>query len=117
MIRKILKEMVNSAEKHQQEMKNSKYHKRISVSYKRSREESSFENLPLISLILKRIHNEYKDVVFSLCTMVCDEEKVECVLEFSTDQDWISIIKGYESSIEVCEDEYKPDPQTPTFDL
>ena len=49
--------------------------------------------------------------------MVCDEEKVECVLEFSTDQDWISIIKGYESSIEVCEDEYKSNPQTPTFDL
>ena len=98
-------------------MKEAEYHKRISVSYKRSREESSFENLPLISLILKRIHNEYQDVVFSLCTMVCDDEKVECVLEFSTDQDWISIIKGYESSIEVREVDYEPEPQPPMLEL
>lgn len=90
------------AEERQRVMESSQNRRRVSVSYRRSKEETYFENLPLISLILKRVYNDYEEsAVFSLWKMECNEEKVECVLEFSDDRDWVEIIRKYESSIEV----------------
>ena len=100
--RKKLKEMIVFAEEKQKVMESSQNHTFVSVSYGRSKEEIYFENLPLISLILKRVFNEYNEkIVFSLLKMQCNETRVECVLEFSNDDDWVGIIKKYESSIEV----------------
>ena len=78
---------------------------RVCVSYSRSKEDTFFENLPLISLILKRVSNDYPDVVFSLWRMVCDEKRVVCVLAFNEERNWVKIINGYESSLEVSMEE------------
>ena len=78
---------------------------KVCVSYSRSKEDTFFENLPLISLILKRVSNDYPDVVFSLWRMVCDEKRVVCVLAFNEERNWVKIINGYESSLEVSMEE------------
>ena len=94
--------MIAYAEEKRAMMESSQHHRFVSVSYKSIKEEIYFENLPLMSLILKRVYHEYKEgAVFSLWKMKCNDEKVECVLEFSDDRDWVEIIKSYESSIEV----------------
>ena len=103
--RKKLKEMISYAEQSQKVMESSTSTCRVCVSYSRSKEETYFENLPLISLILKRVSNDYPDIVFSLYRMVCDDKRVVCVLQFSDDKDWVKVINGYESSIEVCTEE------------
>ena len=105
MNRKKLKEMISYAEQSQKVMENSTSTCRVCVSYSRSKEETYFENLPLISLILKRVSNDFPDIVFSLYRMVCDDKRVVCVLQFSDDKDWVKVINGYESSIEVCTEE------------
>lgn len=97
--------MINYAEMSQKIMENSSSTCRICVSYSRSKEETYFENLPLISLILKRVSADYPDIVFSLYRMVCDDKRVVCILQFSDDKDWVRVINGYESSIEVCTEE------------
>ena len=100
--------MINFAESSQKVMEASTNSCRVCVSYSRSKEETYFENLPLISLILKRVSNDFPDVVFSLWRMVCDDKRVVCVLQFSEDKNWVKVINGYESSIEVCsEEQYK----------
>ena len=100
--------MINFAERSQKVMEASSNSCRVCVSYSRSKEETYFENLPLISLILKRVSNDFPDVVFSLWRMVCDDKRVVCVLQFSEDKNWVKVINGYESSIEVCsEEQYK----------
>ena len=58
--------MINFAERSQKVMEASTNSCRVCVSYSRSKEETYFENLPLISLILKRVSNDFPDVVFSL---------------------------------------------------
>lgn len=105
--------MINFAERSQKVMEASTNSCRVCVSYSRSKEETYFENLPLISLILKRVSNDFPDVVFSLWRMVCDDKRVVCVLQFSEDKNWVKVINGYESSIEVCsEEQYKSMSQT-----
>lgn len=93
--------MIADAESQKKIMQESRNHRFISISYKRSKEETFFENLPLISLILRRVYNDHQDAIFSLWKMKCNNEEVECILEFSNDSDWENIIKKYESSIEV----------------
>lgn len=105
---KKLKEMIAFAERSQKVMEVSTSVCRVCVSYSRSKEDTYFENLPLISLILKRVSTDFPEVVFSLWRMVCDDKRVVCVLQFSEDKDWVKVINGYESSIEVCsEDQFK----------
>ena len=105
---KKLKEMIAFAERSQKVMESSTNVCRVCVSYSRSKEDTYFENLPLISLILKRVSTDFPEVVFSLWRMVCDDKRVVCVLQFSEDKDWVKVINGYESSIEVCsEDQFK----------
>ncbi len=100
--------MIAFAEESQKKMEKADRSCRVCVSYSRSKEETYFENLPLISLILKRVSNDFPDVVFSLWRMVCDDQRVVCVLQFSEDHDWVKVINSYESSIEVCnEDQFK----------
>ena len=98
---KKLKEMIAFAERSQKVMESSTNVCRVCVSYSRSKEDTYFENLPLISLILKRVSTDFPEVVFSLWRMVCDDKRVVCVLQFSEDKDWVKVINGYESSIEV----------------
>ena len=101
---KKLKDMIAFAERSQKIMEKATNACRICVSYSRSKEETYFENLPLISLILKRVSTDFPDVVFSLWRMVCDDKRVVCVL----DHDWVKVINSYEGSIEVCnEDQFK----------
>lgn len=100
--------MILFAEESQRRMERSNNVCRVCVSYSRSKEDTYFENLPLISLILKRVSNDYPDVVFSLWRMVCDEKRVLCVLQFSEDHDWVKVINGYESSIEVFTEDQLP---------
>lgn len=96
--------MIIEAEGMQKTMMESQHRFSVSVSYNCQKDELYFENLPLMSLILKRVYNEYKDtVVFSLCKMECKDSKVMCVLEFSTNAPWVEVIKDYESSLEVIE--------------
>lgn len=78
---------------------------RIVVSYSRSTEDNSLENLPLLSLVLKRVSKDYPTVVYALERMVCDEKRVMCMLVFSEDKNWVKIINSYESSLEVSRDE------------
>ena len=105
---KKLKDMIAFAERSQKIMEKATNACRICVSYSRSKEETYFENLPLISLILKRVSTDFPDVVFSLWRMVCDDKRVVCVLQFSEDHDWVKVINSYEGSIEVCnEDQFK----------
>ena len=105
MLRKELKSLILFAEESQRRMEKSQHVCRVCVSYSRSKEDTFFENLPLISLILKRVSNDYPDVVFSLWRMACDEKRVLCVLQFSEDRDWVKVINAYESSIEVFSEE------------
>ena len=102
---KKLKEMIAFAERSQKVMESSTNVCRVCVSYSRSKEDTYFENLPLISLILKRVSTDFPEVVFSLWRMVCDDKRVVCVLQFSEDKDWVKVINGYESSIEVCSED------------
>ena len=78
---------------------------RIVLSYSRSSEDHTFENLPIISLVLKKVSRNYPSVVYVLERMVCDEHNVVCVLLFSEDRNWVKIINGYESNLEVCREE------------
>ena len=78
---------------------------RIVVSYSRLTEDNSLENLPLLSLVLKRVSKDYPTVVYALERMVCDEKRVMCVLVFSEDKNWVKIINSYESSLEASRDE------------
>ena len=66
---------------------------RIVLSYSRTSEDSSFENLPIISLVLKKVSKDYPSVVYILERMMGD------------DRNWVKIINGYESNLEVCREE------------
>ena len=78
---------------------------RIVLSYSRTSEDSSFENLPIISLVLKKVSKDYPSVVYILERMMGDDNHVVCVLVFSEDRNWVKIINGYESNLEVCREE------------
>lgn len=78
---------------------------RICVSMNLQRDRNYFEKLPLLSLIMKRVVSDYPEVVFTLYRMLCQDNIVNCVLEFSETKDWVTIIKSYESNIAV--EEYK----------
>mgnify|MGYP001142401905 FL=1 len=67
------------------------------------RDRNYFEKLPLLSLILKRVVSDYPEVVFTLYRMSCQNNVVNCVVEFSETKDWVSIINAYESNLVVGE--------------
>ena len=76
---------------------------RICVSMNLRNDENYFEKLPLLSLILKRVAQDYSTVVFTLYRMSCKDRMVNCVVEFSETRNWVSIINAYESNISVRE--------------
>ena len=48
------------------------------------------------------------DIIGEINRRWCDDKRVVCVLQFSEDKNWVKVINGYESSIEVCsEEQYK----------
>lgn len=65
----------------------------------------SFENLPLMSLILKKVTVDYPQVIYSLERITCDDQRVVFIILFSEDLNWVRILNGYESNIEVCREE------------
>ena len=65
----------------------------------------SFENLPLMCLIMKRVSADYPSVIYSLERMTCDDQRVVFMLLFSENRNWVKILNGYESNIEVCREE------------
>lgn len=103
--RKLLASMIAFGEKAQSMIESSPSRCRIVISYSRSSEDNTFENLPIISLVLKKVSKDYPSVVYVLERMVCDEHHVVCVLLFSEDRNWVKIINGYESNLEVCREE------------
>lgn len=103
--RKLLASMLAYGELAQRRLEASPTRTRIVVSYSRSTEDNSLENLPLLSLVLKRVSKDYPTVVYALERMVCDEKRVMCVLVFSEDKNWVKIINSYESSLEASRDE------------
>ncbi|KAK8820543.1 hypothetical protein WA577_006603 [Blastocystis sp. JDR] len=78
---------------------------RVCVSYSRSSFGMSFENLPLMCLIMKRVSTDYPSVIYSLERMTSDDQRVVFMLLFSENQNWVKILNGYESNIEVCREE------------
>ena len=94
------------AARHTMEM--ATHRSRIILSYSRISEDNSFENLPILSIVLKRVTSDYPDCVYLLERMICDERRVVCVLLFSDDRDWVSIIRQYEVNLEVRKEETSP---------
>lgn len=78
---------------------------KVCVSYTRSSQGMSFENLPLMSILMKRVTTDYPTVIYSLERMTCDEERVVFMLMFNEDHNWVKILNSYESNIEVCKEE------------
>ena len=78
---------------------------RVCVSYSRSSFGMSFENLPLMSIILKKVTAEFPSVIYSIERMTFTEERCVFVLLFSEDNNWVKILNRYESNIEVCREE------------
>ena len=103
--RKKLKEMIAFGEMAEKTLANAASPCRICVSMNLQRDRNYFEKLPLLSLILKRVVSDYPEVVFTLYRMLCQDNIVKCVWEFSETKDWVTIIKSYESNIAV--EEYK----------
>ena len=103
--RKLLSRMLVVAQAAQARLEQSKTQYRVAVSYNRPMNELSVENLPILSLILKRVSVDFPAVVYSLEKMVCDEKRVVCVLVFNEERNWVKIINGYESSLEVSMEE------------
>ena len=97
--------MIEKAEEAQRKLTHSQNQCRICVSYTRSSAGMSFENLPLMSLILKKVTVDYPQVIYSLERITCDDQRVVFIILFSEDLNWVRIINGYESNIEVCREE------------
>ena len=97
--------MLVVAQAAQARLEQSKTQYRVAVSYNRPMNELSVENLPILSLVLKRVSADFPTVVYSLERMVCDEKRVVCVLAFNEERNWVKIINGYESSLDVSMEE------------
>lgn len=105
MRRKQLMMMIEKGEEAQRRLTQSENQCRICVSYSRSSAGMSFENLPLMSLILKKVTVDYPQVIYSLERITCDDQRVVFIILFSEDLNWVRILNGYESNIEVCREE------------
>ena len=103
--RSLLTSMIAFGENAQRTIEKSTKRCRIVLSYSRTSEDSSFENLPISSLVLKKVSKDYPSVVYILERMMGDDNHVVCVLVFSEDRNWVKIINGYESNLEVCREE------------
>lgn len=103
--RKLLQKMIEMGEEAQRKLTQSENQCRICVSYSRSSAGVSFENLPLMSLILKKVSVDYPNVIYSLERVTCDDQRVVFVILFSEDLNWVRIINSYEPNIEVCRED------------
>ena len=97
--------MIEMGEEAQRKLTQSENQCRICVSYSRSSAGVSFENLPLMSLILKKVSVDYPNVIYSLERVTCDDQRVVFVILFSEDLNWVRIINSYEPNIEVCRED------------
>ena len=100
--RMVLKKMLEMGEESRKKLTEAPEDCRLIVSYSRSSLGMSFENLPLMSIVLKKVTAEYPSVVYSIERMTFTEERCSFVLLFSEDHNWVKILTGYESNIEVC---------------
>lgn len=78
---------------------------RVCVSYSRSSFGMSFENLPLMSIILKKVTAEFPSVIYSIERMTFNDQRCAFLLLFNEDNNWVKILNRYESNIEVCREE------------
>ena len=100
-IRELLRRMQVIGEAARQKIQSCPTRNRIVISYSRVSEDNSFENLPILSIVLKRVTNDYPESVYLLERMICDERRVVCVLLFNEDRDWVNIIRQYEVNLDV----------------
>ena len=101
----VLNKMVDMFDDSRKRLETSGNQCRVCVSYSRSSYGMSFENLPLMCLIMKRVSADYPSVIYSLERMTCDDQRVVFMLLFSENRNWVKILNGYESNIEVCREE------------
>lgn len=97
--------MVDMVEESRKKLSDSLDKCKVCVSYTRSSLGMSFENLPLMSIMMKKVTTDYPSVIYSLERMTCDDERVVFMLMFNEDHNWVKILNGYESNIEVCREE------------
>ena len=76
-------------------------HYRYEISFKRSHTDVMFENLPVLALVLKRVSEEDKDVIYSLEGMICTEEELRCELAFNLDFNFKGIMDDYAGIINI----------------
>lgn len=103
--RKVLTKMIEMVDDSQRKLSESLNKCKVCVSYTRSSLGMSFENLPLVSVMMKKVAADYPSVIYSLDRMTCDDERVVFMLLFNEDHNWVKILNGYESNIEVCREE------------
>ena len=103
--RMTLKKMFEMGEESRKRLAESMESCRVCVSYSRSSFGMSFENLPLISIILKKVTAEFPSVVYSVERMTFDDKSCTFLLLFSEDHNWVKILNGYESNSEVYREE------------
>ena len=108
MSRELLNRMHLIGESARQQIQSSSTKTRIVISYSRVSEDNSFENLPILSIVLKRVMSDYPECVYLLERMICDERRVVCVLLFNEDRDWVSIIRQYEVNLNVRRETLPP---------
>ena len=97
--------MMETVDESQRILKQSEQKCKVCVSYTRSSLGMSFENLPLMSILMKRVTKDYPSVIYSLERVTSEEERVVFMLMFNEDHNWVKILNGYESNIEVCKEE------------
>lgn len=71
------------------------------IYYKRHTDDLTIEYLPVLALLLKQVSKKYPDVIFSLEEMKCQDEYVNCLLEFNSDCDISDITDIYKDTIEI----------------
>lgn len=98
----ILKKMFEMGEESRKKLASVQDECRLTVSYSRSSFGMSFENLPFMSIMLKKVTSDYPMIVYSIERMTFTEERCSFILLFSEDHNWVKILTGYESNIEVC---------------
>lgn len=85
------------------EFRNAEVHYVYQISFKRHRDDKIFENLPFMALSVKRVHyfEQYKDAIFSLTEMKCDDERVCCTLVFDRDVDFKDLMTDYKGIVTI----------------
>ena len=76
-------------------------HYAYEISFKRHRDDTIFENLPVLALILKKVSDKDEDVIYSLQGMICTKDELNCKLVFDKDFDFGSIMSEFNGIIHI----------------